>query len=134
MLGDDSVTRQWILGIGYAVLAGTDRAGLGHGGDARKAGGAEVGNPDRTNVATGMVVKVTAEDGTTKEYAIATGETGVRAINAERIAVYPNPASGVLNISNIAVFDRIEVANITGRIIDILDVTANDLLLDIFKL
>jgi hypothetical protein len=94
-------------------------------------GGAQVGNPDRTDVADGMVVKVTAEDGTTKEYPIATGPTGIHTINAESIAVYPNPASDVLNISNIAVFDRIEVANITGRIIDILDVTANDLLIDI---
>ncbi len=33
-------------------------------------GGAEVGNPDRTDVATGMVVLVTAEDESTMEYAI----------------------------------------------------------------
>jgi hypothetical protein len=96
-------------------------------------GGAEVGNPNRTNVATGMVVEVTAEDGTTREYAIATGPTSIHTINAESIAVYPNPASEVLHINNVAVFDRIEVANITGQIVDILDVTANELLLDISK-
>jgi hypothetical protein len=94
-------------------------------------GGTEIGNPDRTDVATGMYVKVTAENGTIKEYAIATEPTSVHTINAESIAVYPNPASEVLNISNIAVFDRIEIANITGRIVDIIDVTANNLLLDI---
>ena len=94
-------------------------------------GGAEVGNPDRTDVATGMVVKVTAEDGTTKEYAIETGPTSIRTIDAASIAVYPNPASEVLNISNVEVFDRIEIANITGKIVDIVDVNANMLRLDI---
>jgi hypothetical protein len=94
-------------------------------------GGAEVGNPDRTDVANGMVVQVTAEDGTVKEYAILTGTTSVRNIDAESIAVYPNPASEVLNIGNIEVFDRIEIANITGKIIDIVDVTSNNLILDI---
>jgi hypothetical protein len=96
-------------------------------------GGAEVGNPDRTDVANGMVVKVTAEDGTTKEYAILTGTTSVHTINAESIAVYPNPASEILNISNIETFDRIEIANITGRIVDIVDVNANMLSLDISR-
>jgi hypothetical protein len=96
-------------------------------------GGNEIGNPNRTDVATGMVVKVTAEDGTTKEYLIETGTTSVRTIDAESIAVYPNPASDILNINNIAVFDRIEIANITGKIMDIVDVNADMLRLDVSR-
>jgi hypothetical protein len=94
-------------------------------------GGAEVGNPDRTDVATGMVVLVTAEDGTTMEYAITTAPSGIRSLNADAISVYPNPASGILNISNTAVFTRAVIASITGQTIEVIDVVSNSLVLDI---
>jgi hypothetical protein len=94
-------------------------------------GGSEVGSPDRTKVATGMVVLVTAEDGTTKEYAITTDPTGIDRFNADAIAVYPNPANGVLNISNAAAFERVRITGITGQTIDVFEVTMNSLQLDI---
>jgi hypothetical protein len=94
-------------------------------------GGSEVGNPDRTDVATGMVVVVTAEDGTVKEYAITTDATGISTLNAESIALYPNPASEILNISNTSPFARVEIANVTGQSIEIIQVTSNNTQVDV---
>lgn len=93
-------------------------------------GGAEVGTPDRTDMATGMVVEVTAEDGTTMEYAITT-TVGIRALIAERIAVYPNPANGILNISNAGVFERMTISSISGQTIQVIEVMSDNLILDI---
>jgi hypothetical protein len=94
-------------------------------------GGSEVGSPDRTKVATGMVVLVTAEDGTTKEYALTTDPTGIDRFNADAIAVYPNPAFGILYISNAAAFDQVRITGITGQTIDVVKVIGNSLQLDI---
>ncbi len=94
-------------------------------------GGSEVTNPDRTDVTSAMVVLVSAEDGTTMEYAITTDPTGMGRFNAEMIDVYPNPANGILNISNTAAFELVKITNITGQTIDVVDVTGNNLQLDI---
>jgi hypothetical protein len=94
-------------------------------------GGSEVASPDRTDVATGMVVLVTAEDGTTMEYAITTDPTGIDRFNADAIAIYPNPANGVLNISNAAAFGQVRITSITGQTIDVIEVTVNNLQIDI---
>lgn len=93
-------------------------------------GGAEVGNPDRTDMATGMVVEVTAESETTMEYTISV-VTGVRSLNAESIALYPNPALEVLNISNTGIFERMTISGITGQTIQIIEVRSDNLMLDI---
>ncbi|MEN8156844.1 MAG: sugar-binding protein [Bacteroidota bacterium] len=94
-------------------------------------GGAEVADPDRTKAATGMVVLVTAEDGTTMEYAITTDPTAVKSLNAEHIDVYPNPAYGMLNISNATAFERVAVTSITGQTVEVVDVTSDHLTVDL---
>ncbi|MFO7670715.1 MAG: sugar-binding protein [Bacteroidales bacterium] len=94
-------------------------------------GGSEVTNPDRTDVATDMVVLVTAEDGSTMEYTITTDPTGIGRLNGEVIDVYPNPSHGILNISNIAAFELVKITNITGQTIHVEEVTGNNMQLDI---
>jgi len=94
-------------------------------------GGAEVGNPDRTDVTTGMVVLVTAEDGTTKEYTITTDPTGITVINAEAIEVFPNPARSILYISNTSAFGQVRITSITGQTVELFEVTENSMQLDV---
>ncbi|MEN8202757.1 MAG: sugar-binding protein [Bacteroidota bacterium] len=93
-------------------------------------GGSEIADPDRTKVVSGMVVLVTAEDGTTMEYTIST-TTGILTLNAEHITVYPNPAYDMLNISNAGAFERITVTSITGQTVEVLDVTSDNLTVDL---
>jgi hypothetical protein len=94
-------------------------------------GGNEIGDPVGTDVATGMAVLVTAEDGTTREYAITTDPAGIERYNAGAIAIYPNPAQRILNISHTAAFEKVRITSITGQTIGMFEITGNSLQLDI---
>lgn len=80
-------------------------------------GGNEVSNPDMTDVVTGMVVKVTAEDGTPEEYAVSTDLTSISANHAERIVVYPIPACDYIIIQTpISEEFTINITSLNGKL------------------
>ncbi len=94
-------------------------------------GGEEVDDQNRTKMTAGMVVEVTSENGTVKEYSITTAPVGIGMLNKENVAIYPNPTSGLLNISNTASFSRITISSVTGQTILSKEVTGSSQQLDI---
>ncbi len=80
-------------------------------------GGNEVSNPDMTDVSTGMVVKVTAEDGTTVECAVSTDPTSISANHAVSIVVYPIPAYDYIIIqTTISEEFTINITSLNGKL------------------
>ncbi|MEE9461898.1 MAG: T9SS type A sorting domain-containing protein, partial [Bacteroidales bacterium] len=81
-------------------------------------GGNAVSNPDMTDVVTGMVVKVTAEDGTTVEYAVSTDPTSISANHAESIVVYPIPAyDNIIIQTTISGEFTIKITSVNGQLL-----------------
>ncbi len=79
---------------------------------------------DKTgNMSPGDKLVVTAGDGvTTAEYTIEVAPTSVNDLSVKAVDIYPNPSSGKVNISGLALGNRIQVFNIIGD--QLLDITA----------
>ena len=81
-------------------------------------GGNAVSNPDMTDVVTGMVVKVTAEDVTTVEYAVSTDPTSISANHAESVVVYPIPAyDNIIIQTTISGEFTINITSVNGQLL-----------------
>jgi len=80
---------------------------------------------DKTgNMSPGDKLVVTAGDGvTTKEYTIEVIPTSVNDLSVTAIDIYPNPSSGKVHISGLALGNRIQIFNIIGD--QLLDITAS---------